>query len=228
MRRPLAFVLLALLALLAGCARTPDLSTNFDERIEACAFASTGENAFFPLVPGRSLVLRGEEDGATLVVTINVTDATRVVDGVATRIVVEEETVDGDLVERSRNYFAHCASTGSVFYFGEEVDVYEDGVLTGHPGAWLAGEDGAVAGVIMPGHPTVGMTHFQERAEGVAMDHAEVIAVNETVETPAGTFGGALRVRERTPLEPGHVEDKLYARGVGLVVDGAARLVSFR
>jgi hypothetical protein len=64
-------------------------------------------------------------------------------------------------------------------------------------------------------------------APGVAMDRAEIVGLNETVKTPAGEFSGVLKVAETTPLEPAAREFKYYARGVGLVMDGTLRLVSF-
>ena len=63
---------------------------------------------------------------------------TELVDGVLTREVVEREKEDGELVEISYNYFAHCRETGDVWYFGEDVDDYEGGVIVGHGGAWRA------------------------------------------------------------------------------------------
>ena len=37
-------------------------------------------------------------------------------------------------------------------------------------GAWLAGENRAEAGLMMPGEPAVGIKYYQEIAPGVAMD----------------------------------------------------------
>jgi len=42
---------------------------------------------------------------------------------------------------------------------------------------------------------------------------------------PAQTFRNCLFVAETTPLEPGHVSLKYYARGVGLIQDGVLKLV---
>ena len=36
---------------------------------------------------------------------------------------------------------------------------------------------------------------------------------------PAGTFGGLLQTEDTTPLEPGLVEWKFYARGLGVVLE---------
>jgi hypothetical protein len=194
-------------------------------RLEDCDFQTTGDNPFFPLLPGLTLFLEGEEDGERIRLRIRVQHQTRVVGGVRTRVVEEREHIDGELVEISRNYFAHCRQNGTVFYFGEEVDIYEDGKIVSHEGAWLHGENGARAGVIMPGLPLIGARYFQEIAPGVALDRAEVLDVSATVPTPYRRFGRALLTRETTPLEPADLTEKVYAPGIGLVVDAAARLV---
>lgn len=199
----------------------------FEESVDACTFASTGRNPYFILEPGYRLVFEGIDDGEPIRIVKTVTTDTKVVDGVTTRVLVEEEYEDGELIERSWNWFAYCEETGSVFYFGEDVDIYEDGTLESHEGAWEAGVDGAEAGVIMPGSPTVGMKHFQEQAPGVALDYAEILAMDETVVTPAGTFTNAMKVKETTSLEPDDISYKWYAADVGLLVDGQARLVEY-
>ena len=176
---------------------------------------STGVNTFFSLQPGTQSTLAGA--GAT--VTITVLDETRVVDGVETRVVEEREEEGGQLVEVSRNYFAIDPATNDVYYFGEEVDIYENGQIVGHDGAWLSGVDGARFGLIMPGEIIIGDQYYQEIAPDVAMDRAENISIDETVETPAGTFTGCLHVVETTPLESGE-SLKWYCPSVGLVQDG--------
>jgi hypothetical protein len=37
-------------------------------------------------------------------------------------------------VEISRNYFAMCKPTSNAIYFGEDVDIYEDGEIVSHEG----------------------------------------------------------------------------------------------
>lgn len=184
---------------------------------------SQGRNPFFVLDPGWVLELRDEH--TTLVITV--LDETRVVDGVETRVVEEVESEDGSLIEVSRNFFAMSARTGDVYYYGEDVDIWENGRVVGHEGAWRAGLEGARAGLMMPGSPLPGLRHYQEMAEGVAMDRAEILSVGDTVTLPAGPFSGVLRVRETSPLEPGVREEKLYAPGVGLLRDGSAELVRY-
>jgi hypothetical protein len=133
--------------------------------------------------------------------------------------------VDGKIKEVSRNFFAIDRKTNDVYYFGEEVDDYQDGKLVGHSGAWLAGEKGARFGLIMPGNPAVGARHYQEIAPEVAMDRAEVVSLTEKLEVPAGKFENVLKVEETTPLEPKERSNKYYARGIGLLKDGGCKLV---
>ena len=105
---------------------------------------------------------------------ITVLNETKVVDGVETRIVEEKETEGGNLIEVSRNYFAICKPTNNAIYFGEEHDMYKDGKTVDHEGAWLAGENGSKAGMIMPGKVEVGLKYYQEIVLGVAEDRLKL------------------------------------------------------
>jgi hypothetical protein len=201
--------------------------------IETCKFQTTGTNPFFILKPGRQLhfsnqacVDAGECDELEEVV-MTVLRQTRVItlrdDGrtrnISTRVVREVERADGELTEISRNFFAECAGTQDVYYFGEDVDIYEDGKIVSHDGAWLAGRNRAEPGLIMPGGAfLLGARYFQEIAPGVALDRAEHVGVDLEVEVPAGAFDDCVKVKETTPLEPG-ADFKTYCPGVGLVID---------
>ena len=193
-----------------------------------CTFATTGRNPYWiPLVPGYELVFQGEEDGEMIDLVVTVLDETLVIDGVETRVVQEYETADDEVVEISRNYFAFCTETASIFYFGEDVDIYEDGEVVSHDGAWRAGVDGAVPGIVMPGTVLLGSRYYQETAPGVALDRAEHISMDYTAETEAGTFEDCLEVWETTPLVPGELSLKIYAPGIGLVIDNVVELVEY-
>jgi hypothetical protein len=191
--------------------------------VEPDELGPTGRNPYFILEPGYFLVLRkGNEE-----LTITVLDETKKVDGVLTRVVEERETKKGKLIEVSRNFFAISKRTSSVYYFGEEVDLYEDGKVVSHEGAWLSGEKGARFGLMMPGTPLVGGRYYNEIAPEVALDRAEIVSMKETVDTIAGTFKDCLKIEETNPLEPGNKEYKYYARGVGPVNDANAELVKY-
>jgi hypothetical protein len=191
--------------------------------LASCKLATTGKSPYFVLEPGFQLVLQGGDTK----VQITVLDETKQVDGVLTRVVEEREWKKGALYEVSKNYFARCEQTGDVFYFGEDVDYYENGKVVRHEGAWLAGVNGNRPGLIMPGAPKPGMKYYQEIAPGVAMDRAEVVSLSETCETPAGKFPNCLKVKEGSALEFWAREYKYHAPGIGLVRDEDLELVSY-
>jgi len=194
---------------------------------ENCTFSSTGTNPFFMLEPGYQLVFSGKEDGEPAELIITVLNETKMVDGTETRVVEERESANGELAEVSRNFFAICKETNSVFYFGEEVEEYEDGKIMSHGGEWLAGESDAKAGIIMPGTVLLGSRYYQEIAPGVALDRAEIVNMNETVTTPAGTFDNVLAIFETTPLEPDASEYKYHVAGIGLIQDADLKLEKY-
>jgi hypothetical protein len=186
-----------------------------------------GESAYFILKPGFTTVLESRK--ARL--TITVLDETKEINGIVTRVVEEREEKKGKLFEVSRNFYAMDQATGDVFYFGEEVDFYKRGKVTGHSGAWMAYENRNRPGLIMPGSPRVGMKYYQELAPGIAMDRAEVISTTATFRTPAGELSNCLRTRESSKIKVllfiTPREYKTYAPGIGLVQDGDMTLVSY-
>jgi len=218
-----------------------------DFNLAACTFSAAGGNAYFSLDPAAGpmnpILLEGEEDRKLVQVQIVVSDELAPLDlddlglgMVTTRVVEETEWNDGELVEESRNFFARCAETDAVYYFGEEVTLYDDGeVITGpEAGSWLAGdlaEDGESInrpGLFMPGTFLLGARYYQEVAPEVALDRAEHIEMGLTVETPAATFYNSVRILETTPLEPSAMDIKDYAPGAGLIVDnGIERVDAF-
>jgi hypothetical protein len=228
--------LFTILALCGGVVLAEDEEPQFttEFHLDACKFKSSGTNPYFNLRPGRS-VLEAEEDGELERVVITVKNEFQgiFVPGlgvVRTRVIEERESVDDELVEVSRNFFAICSETNDVVYFGEEVDIYHaDGSIT-HDGAWLAGNpdaDGlAEPGVIMPGRFLLGSRYYQEIADGIALDRAEHVEDGLSYETEAGEFDDCVRIIETSPLEPGHQSEKIYCRGVGLVADNDAELVA--
>jgi hypothetical protein len=160
---------------------------------------------------GESVALRVES---------TVRDATTTVAGVDVAIVDVAEYEDGELVERTEDYYAQDRD-GTVYYMGERVDDYEDGKVAGHHGQWLAGQKRYRAGVFMPAEPKVGDEFEQERAPGVAEDRSTVVATGATVTVPAGTFGDCIETEDVDPLG-GAVEHKFYCRDVGLVQEAFA------
>jgi hypothetical protein len=192
----------------------------------APGFTTTIDNPYFPLPVGQRTVLEGEEFFRDVLVRITVLDETVTVAGVQTRVVEEYEKESGRLVEISRNFFAQAAD-GTVCYFGEEVDIYDDGGnVTSHAGAWRADGERNIPGIFMPPTLEVGQAFQQEIAPGVAEDQARVIALGEVVEVPAGRFRDTATLFDVNPLD-GSSGEKVYAPGIGLIVDGPAEMTRF-
>jgi hypothetical protein len=184
------------------------------------------DNPFFPLPVGHRIVLEGSDWGRELVIRMTVLDEIETVAGVETRVVEEYEAEDGRVVEVSRNFFAQ-ARDGTVCYFGESVDIYNaSGDVTSHQGAWRADEGGNRPGIFMPATLRIGQAFQQEGAPGVAEDQTKVLALGERTRVPAGWFADTATLLDRNPLD-GDQGIKIYARGIGLIVDETARMTRF-
>ena len=199
--------------------RADDAGWRRDFAVDKARLGPTGSNPYFPLTPGLKIHL---SDGSETVI-VSVLDETKQVDGVETRVVEERETEDGELVEISRNYFAVDRTTGDVYYFGEDLDIYEGGKVVSHDGAWLSGQNGVKFGLIMPGKPAVGDKFYLENAPG-AVERVEIVDLDATLETPLRSFGGVVRCREDDVLDGG-VSHKWYAPGIGMVGDDEMRAI---
>jgi hypothetical protein len=187
-------------------------------------FSLTIDNEFFPLVVNNQLVLEGVEDGELNHLEITVLDETEVIAGVTTRVVEEAQWADGEIAEISRNFFAQ-GPDGTVCYFGEDVDIYEGGVVVSHEGAWRAGVNGALSGIVMPANPQLGDVFNNEFAVGVAEDQAEVIDLGDQIDIPAGIFNDTLTSEECNPLADAEKDIKVYVRGIGIAIDGVLELL---
>ena len=222
--RPAA-VLLAL-AVLAGCGSAPKEidPSGVDGLViptpdpNPSDFVDGIDNPYLPLVPGSvwKYTTSSPEGDETNVVTV--TDRTRVVDGVTTAVVHDvAKDATGKVIEDTYDWYAQDTA-GNVWYFGEATTAY-DGRKASTEGSWEAGVAGAQAGLAMPAEPRVGDGYAQEYLKGVAEDHGEILAVDATVSIPYGDYDQVVRTEDTTPLEPGLVEQKYYAPGVGVVME---------
>lgn len=189
--------------------------------INPADFTTKVDHKFFSLVSYRLQVFEGSErDPKTGETTKTrgekrLLDKTDVVAGVTVAVIEHREFEDGKLVEITLDYFAQHRD-GSVWYFGERIDDYEGGKVTGHGGQWLAGEGNNKPGVYLPAQPAVGMEFEQERAPGVAEDRSTILAVGVEVTVPAGKFADCMRVKDYAPLSKTE-EFKFYCPKVGIV-----------
>ncbi|MCC6791550.1 MAG: hypothetical protein IT336_07700 [Thermomicrobiales bacterium] len=184
--------------------------------IDPVNFIGAIDNPFLPLVPGTRFIYEGSADGVPTRVETTVTGETRTIMGIRCVVVLDLAYEDGELIEETRDWYAQDVA-GNVWYFGEASQDIEDGEVVDTHGSWEAGVDGAQPGIIMPANPAIGVPYAQELAPGIAEDMAEVARIGDDVTVPYGAFGDVLVIREWNPLDPGVIEEKFYAPGVGLI-----------
>jgi hypothetical protein len=198
-------------------------------------FVARVDNPWFPLRPGSEYRYTGVKEGVKMVDRVRVTGRTKRILGVATTVVHDVVRVNGRPEEETDDYYAQDRH-GNVWYFGEATKSFDKhGNTVSTEGSFEAGVDGDRAGVLVPGHPKVGLVGRQEFSKGEAEDHFKVLDLSAGVSVPFVSSRHALRTREWTPLEPDVVDNKYYVRGIGDVSEIAVkgpveelRLVSFK
>ena len=171
-------------------------------------------NTYMPLVPGLTRIYEAGDE----TITVTITNETIEIQGVTCLVVSDIVAEEGVLIEDTVDWFAQDIY-GNVWYFGEIAKNYEDGLLKDLDGSWMAGEDGAKAGIVMKAAPQVGDVYRQEWALAEAEDMGEVLSTSATESAPAASCNGdCLLTRDFTPLEPDVSENKFYAPGIGVIV----------
>jgi len=240
MLRPIAVA--AAVLLLAACGGGSKSSSSSSStlpqgttpmKLDPADFTTNIDNPYWPMRPGSHWVYRETENGETQRVDVTVLDKTKVLAGITARVVHDQVTRKGQVLENTFDWYAQD-SHGNLWYLGEDTAEYENGKLKTKEGTWSAGVDGAEPGVVVPASPKQGMRYREEYYAGHAEDGAEVLSAHSQVQVPYGRFRNAVLTRNFSAIEPTVEEMKLYAKGVGpvmelLVSGGAGRteLLSF-
>ena len=221
MRR--ALVSIAGACLLAGCGggesgpALPQDGKPF--AIDPADFTTEIDHPLWPMKPGSRWIYRETDaEGTASRVVVSVTHRTRTIMGIEARVVHDQVTEDGEVKEDTFDWYAQDAD-GNLWYLGEDTTEYEHGKPKTKEGSWEAGVDGALPGIILPADPEVGMTYREEYYEGHAEDGAEIIHLDALAKVPYGRFDHALQTRNFSGIEPDVIEEKLYAKGVGVVLE---------
>jgi len=181
-------------------------------------------NEWLPLQPGRRWI----EDGVTLEdgeriphrITFTVTDLTKMIAGVETVVVWVEDISDGILVEKEIAFYAQD-DDGTVWYFGEHPEEFEDGEFV-KAAPWIAGLEDARAGIKMFADPT---THTQTWYQGwaPAVEWSDFGRIDESLPedcVTAGCYPEVVRFAESSDDEEGIFQLKSYAKGIGEIRTG--------
>ena len=172
-------------------------------------------NPLFPASEVVQTLLLGNVDGHPLRVEYTLLPGIKTIEWngqeVETRIVQYVAYLDRRIEEVALDWYAQ-ADDGSVWYFGEDVANYRDGVVENTEGTWLAGKDGPPA-MIMPADPKVGDVYRVENIPGVVFEEITVKSVEGTVHGPHGLVTGAM-VGDQLHVDGSH-SDKTFAPGYG-------------
>ena len=174
------------------------------------------DNQYFPLPVGILFVYEGTKDGVPTHDEVCVTHQTKLIEGVQTTV-VHHRSFEGSplaLVEDTKDWHAQDVFD-VVWYFGEDTIEFP-GAST--EGSWEAGANDADAGFIMLADPQRGDRYYQEFARNVAEDEAKVLSRDESVTVQGVTYDDVLLTKETSRLDPGVVEYKYYAPGVGFIL----------
>jgi len=199
----------------------PGSAARGDLGVDAAGLSPVIDNPYVAFALVKRAVYEGKEleagTGKTVKVRVVaiVRDKPETVAGVKVTVIEVSDFDDGELAEKTLDYYAQDRS-GAVYYIGERVDDLEGGKVIGHGGQWMAGEKNARAGVFMPATPMVGDVFDQERAPGVAQDRSTVIRTGLTVTVPAGICKDCIETEDFDPIKKTS-QRKIYCRGTGLV-----------
>lgn len=191
---------------------------------------TTIDNPCAPLTEFDRCVMEGRSEGESERVVRTLLDETKPFqhrgETVEAAIIEDRAFVEGELVERTLDYFGQ-ADDGTVHYFGEDVDNYENGRLADHSGSFLYGEHTDHLGVLMPGDPRVSDTWHFEKAPPITVERDTLLEKLPRREVGGTTYDDVLEIRELIDGE--EVEIKYYAAGFGVIQelppDGHVELV---
>jgi hypothetical protein len=183
---------------------------------------TTVDNPLFPISNLHSAVLLGNNEGYPIRIdtTLMPSTVTIEVDGQPVEALESQFAAfqQGRIVEVATDWYAQD-DLGSVWYLGEDVFNYEEGVVADTEGTWRAGRDGAPPAMIMPADPQGGEVFRPENIPGVLMEEVTVSEVGVTMDGPMGPVEGCIIARENHTIE-GVYEDKWFCPGYGEFFSG--------
>jgi hypothetical protein len=187
-----------------------------EQTLDPDDYVKSIDNPWLPLEPGRRWVYHSDSSDGPQRITVTVLKETKDIQGVTATVVHDVVTGPrGKVIEDTFDWYAQDRK-GNVWYLGEATTEY-DGTSGSTEGSWEAGVGGARAGIAMLAKPRVGDGYKQEYLAGEAEDQARVLALDADASVPAGKFKDLVQTEDTTPLEPTLVENKFYARGIGMV-----------
>jgi hypothetical protein len=204
-----------------SCLSTAPDSALVDLETPTFSEPTTITNPLFPISQLHSVVMLGRVDRLPFRTEVTLLPETKTIvwNSQSVEVLVSQYAafLDGRLHEVAIDWYAQ-ADDGSVWYFGEDVFNFEEGVVADTEGTWLAGKEGP-AGMIMPADPQVGDVYRPENIPGLVFEEVTVKAIGQTVHGPHGPVDGAIVVEELH--QDGTIEEKIFAPGYGEFLTGS-------
>jgi len=187
--------------------------------------STTIDNQWMPMQPGTRWVLEGnavDDEGNPLIrrIDFTITDLTKEIGGVQTVVAWIVDYNDGEVVEKEVAFYAQD-NDGTVWYFGEHPEEYENGEFV-KASPWLHGIADARAGVKMVKDPQPGVPkYFQGWGPAVEWnDYSTIEQLGQESCVPVDCYTDVLVIAESSLGEVDAFQLKSYAPGVGEVQVG--------
>ena len=213
------FVVSGIIGAIGVVAADSSRSSGFEPVLSASHFVSVINNPYYPLPVGRVWVYKGVKDGQTQIDTVRVLAQTKLVaEGIRARVVSDIATHGSKVLEKTFDWYAQDKQ-GNVWYLGEDTTAYLPNGRQDKSGSWEAGVDDGEPGLIMKAGPKVPDAYRQEYLAGEAEDTAWIVGGPDSLTVPYGTVRHVLTSLEATRIEPGLYDKKVYAPGIGIVLE---------
>jgi hypothetical protein len=169
-----------------------------------------GKNKWYPLAAGTQTLRDGSITRGSRKLKhqlrVTVTDVTKVVNGVTTVAVLDQDIDAGQVGEASLDFLAQD-KFGNVWYMGSYTEIYQGGQFVNAVDAWLTPKQGSKPGVWMMADPQEGMKYVEAHNSRETI-RAEVAKIDDRKCVPFKCFKALQVLEDRT-------EFKYYGPGVG-------------
>jgi hypothetical protein len=220
----LVAALCAVAASLSGCGASPQKlgPAGIDELTiptptpDPADFTGDATNPWFPLTAGTRWTYRQYSPTSTRVVRAEVLPGRRDIAGVSTTPVRWTYRDHGRTRTAMVRWYA-VDTAGDVWWFGQRIatrDLLLDALA---PHSFLAGRNGAEAGLVLTRAPRVGDGYLNAQQPHVVERRSTVVSLHGTVATTGKTFHDTVVTRDLSALAPVHTVQTYFARDVGMV-----------
>jgi hypothetical protein len=131
-RTPLIIIIFNLILLLTAACSTHGShivpTDTYTVSLYPADFVKVVDNPYYPLVPGIKFVYEGQTSDGLERIEIEVLRETREVVGIGATVLHDTVYLNSELIEDTYDWFAQDKA-GNVWYLGEDVSNYENGVL---------------------------------------------------------------------------------------------------